>query len=360
MNKAFLFFFFCTISLLTSAQVYNLIVITTDGLRWQEVFAGMDSSLAKNPKYNQRDSAFIFKKYWAESSDERRKKLMPFLWSTVYESGSIYGNRKYQNFVNNKNPYWFSYPGYSEIFTGTADTSINSNNFPPNHLENLLEFLHKLPKYKGKVAAFGAWNAFDRILNQERSGFPVFSAFDSIGGKNPTRNETLINSMMQQSYRPFGDGEVLDVFTHFAAFEYLKTKKPKIFYIAYGDTDEWAHHGYYKSYLEAAHQVDEWLHHLWQYIQSDPVYKNKTALFFTTDHGRGDNIKDQWRDHGQKISDASEIYFAVMSPQLKAKGEMNSKSQYYQSQFAQTMADLIGVKFNPKHEVNEKIPLEKK
>jgi hypothetical protein len=71
------------------------------------------------------------------------------------------------------------------------------------------------------------WDAFDRILNQQRSGIPVFSAFDTIGGKNPTPNEKLINAMMQDSYRPFGNAECLDVFTHYAALEYLKTKRPK-------------------------------------------------------------------------------------------------------------------------------------
>ena len=65
--------------------------------------------------------------------------------------------------------------------------------------------------------------------------------------------------MMQDSYRPFGNAECLDVFTHYAALEYLKTKKPKVLYISYGETDEWAHHGYYRSYLDAAHLVDKWI-----------------------------------------------------------------------------------------------------
>jgi hypothetical protein len=63
-------------------------------------------------------------------------------------------------------------------------------------------------------------------LNQQRSGIPVFSAFDTVGEK-PDTNEKLINAMMQDSYRPFGNAECLDVFTHYASLEYLKNKKAK-------------------------------------------------------------------------------------------------------------------------------------
>src|SRR5262245_4166515 len=102
----------------SSQQAENIIIITTDGYRWQEVFKGMDSSIANNSKFNQGDSAYIFERYWSNDENERRKKLMPFLWNTVANQGQIYGNRKYNNKVSNANPHWFSYPGYSEIMTG--------------------------------------------------------------------------------------------------------------------------------------------------------------------------------------------------------------------------------------------------
>src|SRR5689334_5859340 len=96
-------------------QIENIIIITTDGYRWQEVFKGMDSAIANNSKFHQGDSSYIFEKYWSNDENERRKKLMPFFWSTISNHGQIYGNRKFENKVNNANPYWFSYPGYSEI-----------------------------------------------------------------------------------------------------------------------------------------------------------------------------------------------------------------------------------------------------
>lgn len=349
---AFLFFLGNSIK---AQQVENIIIITTDGYRWQEVFKGMDSAIANNSKFNQGDSNYIFEKYWSNDETERRKKLMPFFWNTIVNNGQIYGNRNFDNKVNNANPHWFSYPGYSEIMTGFADSAINSNDFPPNPHVTVLEFLNKQQKFKGKVAAFGAWDAFDRILNQQRSGLPVFSAFDTIGGKTPTANEKLINKMMQDSYRPFGNEECLDVFTNYAALEYLKTKKPKVLYISYGETDEWAHHGYYRSYLEAAHLVDKWIKEIWTYVQSDPQYKNKTAIFITTDHGRGDINKEEWTSHGSDIQDAYQIWFAAMGPGIPSSGEQKNNAQFYQDQFAQTIAKLLGYTFKEDHPISPEI-----
>jgi len=355
--KKILFLFLLHVSVTTHAQrqTENIIIVTTDGFRWQEVFKGMDSAIANNSKYNQGDSEYIYKHYWSATENERRKKLMPFLWSTIVEKGQVFGNRVLGSKVDNANRYWFSYPGYNEIMTGFPDTAVNSNDYPANPHVTVLEFLNKQPKLKGRVAAFGAWDAFDRILNEERSGIPVVSAFNPMGGNKPTANEKLMNAMLKDTHKPFGEEECLDVFTHYGAMEYLKTKKPNVLYIAYGETDEWAHAGEYRSYLDAGHQVDAWLKQLWEYVQSNPQYKNKTTLFVTVDHGRGDIEKEKWTSHNSKIQDAHEIWFAVMGPDTPVRGELNSTMQLYQQQFAQTFAKLMGYTYTASHPIADEI-----
>jgi hypothetical protein len=336
-------------------QAENIIIITTDGLRWHELFEGMDPVIANDRKFNQGDSTYIFKKYWSEDIKERREKLMPFIWSNIASKGQLYGNRNHGNKVNNANPYWFSYPGYSEIMTGYGDPAINSNDYEANPHVTLLEFLNQQPKLKGKVAAFGAWEAFDRILNEKRSGIPVASAFDKVGGNNPTEQQKLINNMLTDSYKIWKKEECFDVFTQYEAMEELKANKPKVLYVAYGETDEWAHAAQYRSYLDAAHQVDAWVKQIWDFVQNDPKYKNKTALFITTDHGRGDKIKKEWTSHGSSIQDASEIWFAAMGPGISGKGEIKVEGQLYQQQFAQTIAKLIGYTYKAEHPIAKEI-----
>ena len=156
--KKILLLLLCFIgNIINAQQVENIIVITTDGLRWQELFQGMDPEIANNKKYNEGDSTYIFKKYWSDNIQERREKLMPFMWSVFASKGQLYGNRKLGNLVTTANPHWFSYPGYSEIMTGYPDPAINSNSYEPKPHVTVLEFLNQQPKLKGKIAAFGAW-----------------------------------------------------------------------------------------------------------------------------------------------------------------------------------------------------------
>lgn len=329
--------------------IENIIVITTDGFRWQEVFGGADSAIAEKDNFNQKQKAELYARYGAKTPQERRKKLLPFLWSTVATQGQICGNRNYGNFVNNANPYWFSYPGYSEIFTGNVDTAINTNSYPANPHTNVLEYINKQPGFTGKVAAFGAWDAFDRILNEQRSGITVISGMDSCGGTRPDSTERLINRMKHDAYTPFGAEEHLDVFTHYMAMDDLQKQHPRVLYISYGETDEWAHAGKYLDYLDAAHRVDQWLGEIWNYVQSTPQYKDKTVLFVTVDHGRG--LNDQWTSHNNKIPYSNQIWFAAIGPNIKAEGENKKSQQVYQKQYAQTFAELLGLNFKCEHPV---------
>ena len=127
--KNLLLAFCCLLSGQSFAQktkTENLIIVTLDGMRWQEIFGGIDSQIVVNHKFT-RDSASVTGLFGASERNERRKKLFPFLWGTVAVQGQLYGDRLNGSEVNNANPYKFSYPGYNEIFTGYPDTNVNSN-----------------------------------------------------------------------------------------------------------------------------------------------------------------------------------------------------------------------------------------
>jgi hypothetical protein len=334
----------------------NVIIITTDGFRWQEVFGGMDTSLANHPKFNQGDSTYIYNKYGAKDLSARQKQLMPFFWNQIAKEGMLFGNRYVGNKVDVANPHWFSYPGYNEILTGFPDSAINSNDYMPNPHSNVLAFLNAQAAYKNKVAAFGAWDAFDRILNEKVSGFPVINGFESITQLLQDPVAKSISEGLKDSYKPFKEVECLDVYTHQQAFHYLQTKQPKALYISYGETDEWAHHAHYRDYLDAAHQVDAWIAQIWNWVQSTPGYKDNTYLLVTTDHGRG--FKEAWTDHGADVNGASSIWFALMGPNVQrigALGAQTNQGQWYQKQLAATLTKLMGNPFIANHPIGSPI-----
>ena len=326
------------------AQPYktqNLIIITIDGLRWQEAFTGADSALLNN-KLLVKNIDDYKKKYWNNNPTERRKMLMPFMWETIAKNGQIYGNRLKGCNVNVENPYWFSYPGYSEILCGFADPRINSNEFGPNPNVNVLEFINKTNEFKGKVAVFTSWNAFPDIINRQRSGVLINSAFEKFSepGLNPKFD--LLDKIRIQLPDVIS-GVRLDALTYHTGFEYLKTKKPRVLYLAFDETDDFAHDGRYDYYLNSANYTDGFIKELWQWVQSQREYKDKTTILITVDHGRGEG-EPAWRSHGEKTPHSSETWFAVIGPDTRATGEV-SGGQYYNSQFAQTLASLLGIKY---------------
>jgi hypothetical protein len=67
----------------------NVVIVTLDGLRWQEIYRGADSALI-NSKYTE-DKPAVQKQFWAATADDRRKKLFPFIWSAIVRKGQLYG-----------------------------------------------------------------------------------------------------------------------------------------------------------------------------------------------------------------------------------------------------------------------------
>lgn len=145
---------FVQVAAAQSTKTKNVVFISIDGYRWQEIFKGADSALLKNKRYRKQDSAGVFHKFWGANENERREKLMPFFWNVIAKQGQLYGNRDLGNLVNLRNKYWFSYPGRSETITGYYDEKINSNDYPDNPNENVLEFINKQKNFAGKVVTF--------------------------------------------------------------------------------------------------------------------------------------------------------------------------------------------------------------
>lgn len=344
MKKLILFFFVLGsfISIAQTLKTENIILITLDGMRWQEVFAGGDSSLMRQQQHLKDGQ--IKEKYWRDEVKDRRKLLLPFFWSTLDGKGQLYGNRALGCKVNVTNNQWFSYPGYNEILTGYADDDrIHSNDKMYNPNGNVLEFINSQPAFKGKVAAFTSWDVFPYIINDKRSGVMVSGGLVEASGDKLTEKEKTLNQIMKRIPNPLGDVR-LDAFTFYNGLEYMKKNKPRVMYFAFDETDDFAHAGEYAAYLNAANYTDSFIEELWTYVQADPVYKNKTTMILTCDHGRGTNA-EEWKHHGKKIINADQIWMAVIGPDTLPKGEVSGECQYYQNQVAKTMAAFLGLQY---------------
>jgi arylsulfatase A-like enzyme len=114
-----------------------------------------------------------------------------------------------------------------------------------------------------------------------------------------------------------------------------------VIYICFGETDHWGHAGRYDHLLTSAHAVDSYVARLWGRLQSLEQYRDKTTLILTTDHGRGSGRTD-WKNHGQNIEGAENMWMAFLGPDTPALGERKNCDKVTQSQIAATLVALLG------------------
>ncbi|MBQ6087819.1 MAG: hypothetical protein IJK96_07185 [Bacteroidales bacterium] len=344
MKKAFLIIFLAAVLSSCGNKDTRLVIMTFDGLRWQELYTGADSVLLFNPKYSMNPD-FLKAKYWRDTPEERRSTLMPFTWSYIESNGYMLGNRLKGSQFQVSNKMSFSYPGYSEMFCGWADDErIDSNDPIPNPNPSVLEAVNKDPRYKGSVMVYGSWNSIRYAVNNERGGFPGSVAYEGdISSKKSPRLE-LINDIQEVMPRYWGE-ERFDAFTYAYALETMKKDHPKVMWVAFGDTDEWGHAARYDLYLDAAHATDEMIRRIVEYCESDPFYRGKTTYLMTTDHGRG--RKSAFTGHSSGTRGSENTWMIAFGKGIEHLGETSSNGPFYTRQFAATIADILGVDFTP-------------
>jgi hypothetical protein len=324
-----------------ATKTKNVILVTTDGLRWQEVFGGAEELLLTKENGGVKDIDGLKRDFWRATPEARRKALMPFLWSEIAAKGQIYGNQGKGSVAQIVNTRKFSYPGYNEFLTGIADPRIDSNNKIPNPNTNVFEWLNTRPGFKGKVAAVVNWDVIPWILNTDRSRLPVWTGYPLPPNTPAAIKVSPELEQLVADTTPIWSSVIMDSFTARAAIDYVKRDQPRALYIAFGETDEWAHDGRYDCYLRAARSVDRFIQRLWETVQSTSAYRDKTTIIVTTDHGRGSGPQS-WRDHSAKVEGAENIWIAIIGPDTPPLGERANCASVTQSQVAATVAAALG------------------
>ncbi|MEQ8766619.1 MAG: hypothetical protein RL885_22085 [Planctomycetota bacterium] len=339
------------------AQTESVILITLDGARTQEIFGGADLELLKARAGSEAvEKTDLYRRFWAESARERRLKLMPFFWGELMvRHGSIAGNAELGSRVLLSNGHRFSYPGYSEILTGVArDDVIDSNAKRQNPHPTVLEVLRtELGVQRSRVACFASWEVFDWIVEKEKGTITCNSGYEPY--PNPSPVVQTLSTQQFETPTPW-DSVRHDLYTFRFALAHLASFSPRVLYLALGETDDWAHDGRYDRVLTALQRTDRYLETLWRFLESDERYQGKTTWIVTTDHGRGNTIRD-WTDHGADVEGAQNVWIAFASPEMALRGEWTDAPTLYSSQIAATMCQLLGVDYS-KHEPEAGAPIE--
>src|SRR5262245_28966860 len=214
-----------------TAPVTNVLLVTMDGMRWQEVFGGLQSSLLtkEEGRIEDNDRGPLERRFGGATAEQRREKLLPFLWTVVARKGQLFGDPSRGSVARVTNGLWFSYPGYNEMLTGHADPRIDSNDRVENPNVTVLEWLNRRPGFGGRVAAFASWELLPWIVNEKRSGVPCNGDGAPVAEPATERQRTLNDFAAELP--PYWGATRFDAPTALGALEYLRAHRPRVMYV---------------------------------------------------------------------------------------------------------------------------------
>ncbi len=327
-----------------SRKTRTVVLIVSDGLRWQEVFTGADETLLNDKAggswLSEED---LRKRYWRPDSGQRRAALFPFLWGTVAAQGQLFGNQALGSVAHVTNGKAFSYPGYNEMSTGYPNDAIDSNEFGPNPNATVFEWLNGFAAFRGRVAVYGTWNIYDDIFNRRRSGLKMQTGWTPPNTSHATPRDALLRELYATTTQ-FDEEDVPNSFLQIPLLDYVKTGRPRVLFVGYGETDNWAHQGRYDLVLDSAHRFDRFVAELWRTMQAMPQYRGSTTFVITTDHGRGSG-PSEWKEHGIEEKGSENIWIGVIGPDTPALGEREHVPPVAQAQIAATLAAFVGMDY---------------
>lgn len=266
----------------------NVIFVTLDGVRWQEVFRGVDEKL------DSKDFAPIFSWLRGKGNTEG------FLWGDPRKNEDVVVANKYLN----------SLPAYQSIFAGATQPCV-SNACGRTKAKTLQERLTDSIDEGGagfsraNVATIASWEKI-ALAVERAEGSSFVNAGNSLLYDGEVDAELKMMNELQDKDPPPWGGSRKDKHTMKQAFRYLRVHEPRFLYISLGDADEWGHKGNYSEYVKSLRAYDEFLKSLTQSVDAMKDYGESTTIIVTTDHGRG--ILSDWAHHGSGYVGSQKIW----------------------------------------------------
>lgn len=327
-----------------SKNADNLVIVTVDGLRWQELFRGIDQELMASRASGVKREAdhALMHRLWDGDPKIRRARLFPYFWGQLAGEGVLFGNRDLGSEVSVTNSVLKSFAGYAEILTGQAlDSAIKSNAPIKMPVPTILEVLkQRLSLAKEDVALFASWARFHNIAARDASQLVINAGYDVLEDYPENEKVRSLNRRQFEQLTPWAEVRH-DYITCELALEYMRMKKPRVLYLGLGETDDWAHDRRYPRVAWASSYFDTCLKDLMTLLDTATHYQGKTLLVITTDHGRGRTV-DDWSEHNKKVPGSDEIWIYLRGPGISASGEVSGGKRVEQRDIAPSILKLLG------------------
>lgn len=309
----------------------TVILLVLDGVRFQDVFEGVDPRLARRSGMTAQQVIDA-------------KGSLPYLYRLRTEYGAAIGAPEVGSPMHASGPVFKSLPGYMELFAGRPANYCSSNRCGTVHGDTLVDQMATQGALEFReIALFASWPHLIHAASQapERAVISV----GRHGGTNlasvyGTARAKQIRGQADQAgaYPSKGDFR-RDRYTAELAAEYLERHRPKFLFVSLGEADAWGHTGNYARYLEALRESDRSVGRFTRAMQQLSTAGHPTTLLVTTDHGRDKNGKD----HGAQCPSSSRIWLVAAGFGISARGSVASPAPRHLGDVAPLIARLLGI-----------------
>jgi predicted AlkP superfamily pyrophosphatase or phosphodiesterase len=157
------------------------------------------------------------------------------------------------------------------------------------------------------------------------------------------------DSNWKNTYQPKTDCGINGLFTGYRndsvtlvhTLNTIESKHPRLLLINFKEPDFSGHLADSLSYIEGIKATDIYVNLIWEKLQADTFYKDKTTLIVTNDHGRHLNgIANGFVSHGDNCVGCRHIEFFAIGPDFKSNFICNTS--YQQIDISTTIATLLG------------------
>ncbi len=318
------------------ARTDRVVLVVIDGVRWQEVFFGVDPLLAAQAGL---------------SGDEEvgPTELAPNLHALAQRGVALGGPNGAP--VLASGPNFVSLPGYTEILTGRP-SACQENDCPPHTRPTLLDdFGRAPPRVAGaalasqptNVAAVTSWEVLARASASDPEAAAISSGRS--GGTNLGRftgdeiGTLLLGEGSRAPAWPGHDGYRPDRNTAEIALHHLRTARPRFMFLSLGDADELAHHGDYRGYLAAIRLADATLGRIQAEVGGWGEEGRHVTIAVTADHGRCADFGD----HGRDCPESARSFLIAGGGKVPRRGVVDLHAPIYLRDIAPTLRTLAGI-----------------
>jgi hypothetical protein len=251
---------------------------------------------------------------WQDALDATK---MPFLSDVARTRGARVGARGAP--IVASGPHFVSLPGYTEMLTGLGASGCADNDCERVAVPTIAD---EVAARGEEAAVFASWERLERAAS---AGAEVLVS----AGRHGVDVDPWPGS---GDFRP-------DRLTSRAALAFLEARRPAFLFLGLGEPDEHAHHGDVAAYHASLAACDGTVADLFATLDRMGERGRRTAVFLTSDHGRGRDFKS----HGRAFPESARVWLVAAGAGIAARGDVSSAEVRHLADIAPTLRVVLGL-----------------